>query len=516
MSDLIYPNLFLFLYDLRESVRDDLEKLTQNQNNFAAKFPSELRPSLFERDNIAESEYLELLPQQIATFPESDKPIEGYYYPVRLNDTYGLLIACSPPEDNTSYPVEYITKLKAKIDQKINGQTATLGQTWLVFAQLANPKNNPEDIAKKCCQALELGLNWEQNLQGQGRMHGGTLFELWRYQLLMDKPEQKHAPAPTLSEVQKSQHLLISFYPDTITASQAADFNSDWLRLFHYRHKILWAYGQSRYLKQKLKQNLTKIKAYGEGIKNEDLKQLRRIVTEAHNTFSYHTIELSNLGDQIRTIEINLLNYNRRLTIIQKRLLKFQAQPPQEFLKNLLPEEAFSWLLLTANNLNVNHTQQSAFLSILLGSWKNFYDLSFLEKFSNDVTNKYQLQLQKDYENLSPSLELLEELIESIQAITQIDEARRDRTLQNTVAILGVGVGAGTVVASISGQLPEATKPTKASQYPVGSLLHKLKVPEPMLVPVSSFVVTLSVSIVAAGLTALIIQLSWLLKKPGR
>ena len=79
MNKLIYPNLFLFLYDLREGLGEDQEDLAKNQRIFAAKFPEYLRQSLFNRDTAFETEYLELLANQVEKFPDSDKPYEGYY-----------------------------------------------------------------------------------------------------------------------------------------------------------------------------------------------------------------------------------------------------------------------------------------------------------------------------------------------------------------------------------------------------------------------------------------------------
>jgi hypothetical protein len=88
MINLVYPNLFLFLYDLGEGLGEDSQSLTTNRENFAAKFPTNIRSSLFNGDSVFESEYLELLTNRFEGFTDSDKPFEGCYYPVRLNDTY--------------------------------------------------------------------------------------------------------------------------------------------------------------------------------------------------------------------------------------------------------------------------------------------------------------------------------------------------------------------------------------------------------------------------------------------
>ena len=512
MSNLIYPNLFLFLYDLREGLGEDQEDLAKNQRIFAAKFPDYLRQSLFNRDTAFESEYRELLANKIEKFPDSDKPFEGYYYPVRINDTYGLLLACSFPNDTTPHPASCFAKLKAKIEEKLNGQLATLGQTWLIFAHLDNPNNKPEEIAKNCCQALNIGLNWERDLEGQGHLLGGTLFELQRYQLLMQESRQRIAPAPTLEQIQQSQHLIIALFPDATAAKKAAAFNFDWLRLFSYRHKILWGYAQSRHLKQQLKQDSTKIRAFAGNINSVDLKELRRTVVKSQKILPQYSINLNALGSQNRTIEINLLNYNRRLITIAEHLSTIQTKAGDKSINKFLPNGVVSWLQ-AASRLSIG-TNQTALLA-QLANWQHPCDLKFLEKFSDEVAKKYQLQAQKDYENLSLDLQLLQDLINSSRAITEIDQAERDRTFQNTVAILGAGLAAGSFVASIAGQFPGAgeTQAAEALKYPVASLLSHLGVPKPWLVPTTSMAISLGVAIAFGSLTALVIKLSWLARK---
>ena len=140
-------------------------------------------------------------------------------------------------------------------------------------------------------------------------------------------------------------------------------------------------------------------------------------------------------------------------------------------------------------------------------------ELEFLKQFSDDVERRYLLQVQSDYESFSPGLTLLGDLINSIRGVTEIDQAERDRTFQNTVAIFGVGLAAGSIVASIATQFPGASNPKEAVQYPVGSALSQLGVPAPWLSPAISATVSMGIGLIAALLTAFIIKLSWCLRK---
>jgi hypothetical protein len=501
MSDLIYPNLFLFLYDLRSGLGENPEALAKNQALFAAKFPEHLRSSLFNHDTAFETEYSELIANQYETFPDTDKPLEGYSYPVRLNDIYSLLIACSFPQDTTPHPTNCIAQLKTKIEEKLNNSPPTLGQTWLIFAQLANPNSHPKTIAQTCCQSLNLNVDWKRDVQGQGRLFGGTLFELWHYQLQIPKLQPDIPAAPTLEQIQQSQHIIIALFPDAKAAQKAATLQFNWLRLFSYRHKILWAYAQSRYLKQQLEENFTQIKHVSAlDLQKVNLKELRQSVINAQNNLSNYTINLNYFAYQIRTLEINLLNYNTRLNTITNHLVETQAQMGEDTIKTVIPEPIVNWMQSSKNRSSDPDTDPS-YLFTQLGSLQNPSDLKFLEQFSENQANKYLLQLQKDYENLSPGISLLENFINSSRTITEIDQAQRDRTFQNTVAIVGVGLAAGSMVVSLN-------KLGEGKNDPVRSVLtHSLKIQPPWLEPAIPLVYSLSTAILAALLTWLVIRL---------
>ncbi len=434
MINLIYPNLFLFLYDLREGLGEDSQSLTANQKNFAAKLPTNIRSSLFSHDSVFESEYLELLTNRFEGFTDSDKPFEGYYLPVRLNDTYGLLLGCSFKEDRTPHSVSCLAQFKDKINEKLNNQHPNIGQTWLIVTEMDNQNISPEEVAKKCCQSLNIGLKWERDFQGKGSFLGGSIFELSRYQLLMQESTQDAKPR-TIQEIQENIHLIIALMPSSDAAKIVwEDFNTELLRLFCYRHKVFWAYAQSRYLKQQLKKDFRVINQLVGNIYSQNLKQLRKTVVDAHNILPKYTTKLNYLDAQIRTIEINAINYSRRIGTIGDRLNQIQTQNGQNPIAQILP--ILSWFQSATATSNPTSTNPTPLLS-QLANLQHPYDLKFLEKFSEDVEEKYQLQVQKDYANLSPGLQLLQDLINSSRAITEIEQAQRDRTFQDTVGILG-------------------------------------------------------------------------------
>ena len=412
MSDIIYPTLDLFIYDLRNGLGESENEINQNRENFQKKLPQSVQQLLTQFDRDFEVEYVELLAKpKMKKFEGSDTqyPFEGYYYPVRIGDTYGLLLDCSVNNKTQAQPTKCFAALKDEISQRLNGEVTTIGQTWMISGQLPkNSEKRPEDIAKACYQALMPGSNWEQNLEGQGQILGASIFELSRYHLTI---EEGVAYPTNIQSIQENQHIIIVLYPDEATAEKAARFYHNWMRLFCYRHKILWAYGQSRLIKQYIKNYLVTIRQAIELIQKDnshlDLKQLRQSLSQVQNTLTPYSINLSYLNFQGRTIEINLSNYKKRLERIGK-----QAEGESE--------------------------------------------LNFLEGFSKLVTDKYLLQITKDYEHMEMSSKWLDISINTLRSRVEVDQAEHDRTFQQAVAIVGVGLTTASLVMSLKDEL----KPT--------------------------------------------------------
>ena len=458
MKEIIYPTLDLFLYDLRNGAGETLEEIQENRQIFQQKLPESVRQILFQFDNDFEVEYAELLSKpKTKRFEDNreDFPVEGYYYPVRLGDTYGLLVDCSVNNQTDPQPPESFALLKAEIEEKrILKQTATIGQTWMISAQVPNADPAEiEDIAKACYQALMPDLNWEQDLVGAGYFLEGFIFELSRYRV---KISEDNTAITSIDNIQENQHVIIVLYPDEAAAKVAARYYSDWMRLFYYRHKILWCYGQSRVLKQSLKRYLVTIQNSIKFTKKNDkkglqLKEISQQLEQVQSTLSPYSIELTYLDFQIRSIDINLSNYKKR------------------------------WETISAK------AGEAA-------------EISFLQEFSELAEDKYLLQINKDYDNLKLGLSLLDSSINTLRSRVEVEEAKRDRTFQNAVAIIGVGFSASSLLDSL---------PKNSAGYsdPVRYLLvNYLQVPSPWLNAATGFVYELAVAFVAGGLTWLVIR----------
>jgi hypothetical protein len=180
-----------------------------------------------------------------------------------------------------------------------------------------------------------------------------------------------------------------------------------------YRHKILWCYGQSRLIKQSIKQYFATIEDEQKIIERElktgnNLASSAKLLRQVQNLLNNYAIDLNRLEFQSSTIDINLSNYQKRWQRIEAKARSQVAELPD-----------------SSNSQN---------------------DLSFLDKFSQLVNDKYQLQIHKDRDNLERGQKLMVNIINAVRTRVEVEKADRDRQFQDLITILGVGWAAGSFV----------------------------------------------------------------------
>ncbi|QSJ17229.1 hypothetical protein JYQ62_37285 [Nostoc sp. UHCC 0702] len=388
MTDLIYPTLDLFLYALKTSLNTTDAETQKNKAAFLAQLP----PDTQFNDPDIEAEYLELTHPAQINFISHNKTVEGYYYPVRLNDTYGLQIDSSINNQTETQPAKSFTILKTEVEQKLNKELAIIGKTWLLSGWLPeNSSQNPEDIAKDCYYALFKDTYWQPE---RGTFLGGKIFEIWRSE-------------NTTNHLNSNEHhVIIAIYPHRESAEQAAEFYKDWMGLFCYRSKISWAYWQSRLVKASLLNHYKKIEENRKNTNQSNYRQekhnfttSRQILNNIDNILQQYTIDLLNLSFQKEIIEINLSNYQIRLAVIKEK----------------------------ASQSN---------------------QLDFLEKFSELANKKYLPQITKDIENMQLGLQLLEDTINATRSRIEVEKSERDRNFQELVAVAGSAIATTSLLQS--------------------------------------------------------------------
>ena len=306
----------------------------------------------------------------------------------------------------------------------------------MISGELPQGQNTThQELAQACYKAVMPDGDWLQEFRGECRFLGGYIFELWHYKIKNFDDNIDCEKKPLIQDIQDNHHVIIALYPNASAAKTAARYNwQEWIRLFSYRAKILWAYGQSRYLKVKLKQDFVNIQSSIAQIdsashKKPKIGEIQEILASAQQTQARYSINLIYLEYQLKTLEINLDNYIARYHRITQ--ISSEVESPL-----ILP----NWLK------SLSHTS----------------NLEFLKNFSDEVQEKYRRQLQKDYEALKPGEELLAALmnsIESLRVIVEADRSQHDRRFQNNITIIGLGFTAASLTAGVSGQFPNIIVP---------------------------------------------------------
>ena len=243
--------------------------------------------------------------------------------------------------------------------------------------------------------------NWKTDLKGV--FYGGTVFDLSR--LPSDFPNSNN------------YHVLIFIFPHHLDIKDIQEINGklypELLKLFSFRHKILWAYNQSRQLKQNLQQGTKLIQEIVIDLnqlnkRKINIHKLQEILAKTPDLLLKYTNNLIYLDDQRRTIKVNIDNYNKRWQKLKK---------------------------LDSNS-----------------------DWNFLQELSEFATEKYLVQIESEYANFSSRLALMENTIKTIQGIIDIEKAKSQRSLDTTIALAGIGLAiSGLTATAISAKQPPIT-----------------------------------------------------------
>ncbi|NEO30713.1 MAG: hypothetical protein F6K36_09825 [Symploca sp. SIO3C6] len=402
-NQLIYPTIDLFLYDLGNGLGQSSEKIDKNRQRFWQRIYqdnlNEQKLTQLQSEEGTFSSYIELLGTQRVEFFKH--PLDGYYYPVKLGDTYALQIDCAGKENDQDWEqlstVEQLQQLKEIVLGHTYNLPGEMGQTWLIWGKLASPSQDSETIAKEYYQALKIvpKPKWQRDCKGKGNFQGATLFEL----------EQ---PDKTPDGFNRNYHIIICLFPynrtEELIEKTIGKLYRHFIRLFHYRNKILWVYEQSRQLKDTLKKSYSTIQkivnSLSQHLTNSDinLKQLQQNLADALSISYYHESRLVYLHDQLSTIEINVKNY--------QSLTQVMAETD-------------------ANS-----------------------DIVFLQRFGEFAQDKYLNQIKTDYQTLNAGLKSLDNFIKTIEGIINIEKTKNERTLNKTVAIASVGISTASLAAS--------------------------------------------------------------------
>ena len=462
---LIYPTVDLFLYDLHDGLGQSTEEIDQNRQDFWQRIYgdnlNEDKLATFKGAEGNFASYIELLGSQV--IERFKHPFNGYYYPVKLGDTYALQVDCSGKQDDWEWlqlPLQdKLREIKEIILEHTQNNRGKLGQSWLIWGQMALPGQNPEETAKECYEGMEIvpQAKWERDLTGKGKFRGATLFEL-------------ELPDASGEGFNRNHHVLICLFPNEQNLDEIHQYVGklypELIRLFHNRNKVLWVYEQSRQIKAKLKSEQGEIQGIVDSLPKLiskprlNLRQLQQDLADALAISYTYEANLGYLQEQGNTIELNTKNYLNRAKTIAKQ-----------------------------------------------GSENN---LQFLTKFYQYAKEKCLTQVNSDYQALGAGLKPLENFIKTIEGIIEIEQTKNERSLNKTIAVASVGIGAASISAAIFDDKVE-----KIIEY---YLPQEEQLPSPLrgreilpqvtlwANPVVTFSLSLFMGLIFAGITSLLVR----------
>ncbi|NMG10434.1 hypothetical protein [Brasilonema sp. UFV-L1] len=379
-------------------------------------------------------------------------PIAGFATPLRIHDTYVLTLNLRRPEfdenQKKTNPVElnFLELLNPSGCLMPSEMGSSLSQTillsvWYTPDKQWLPSKSPQNrqqlrrLADNCLREFIPNNYSCPNFNQEGQLFGSPIFEYG---------------VPTHEE--DYCHVLVWVYCESETSEKFVNNYNNFVNLFHFLNKTVAAYHRSRKVYQVIRHDYQEIETYLDDVfqkipvdktlNEAELQQFKQYLKDIPQKYLSYSQLIRDLDQYRLTIEINAQNYKREIRDIQSQL----------------PTE----------------------------------DVSFLSSFFDEDCRLFIEQIQSDLGYFQHGAALLEKAMTAIQGRVEIEQAESDRTtqdllhqkeesdkvrdrdLQTTIAMVGVGLGAAGIGASTAVYIiPQ--QPTKPISLPFTSnQLHPL------------------------------------------
>ncbi|MCG6136906.1 MAG: hypothetical protein MET45_20090 [Nostoc sp. LLA-1] len=414
------PNVHLFAFQLHKSSNgnfnissteqnflwnhgDEIVRTTLHQDLHLSQrldFQKELnnpRVDLLKDAEVINDNYAVSFAGKIPFKQNQDLLVKGFAHPLKLYDSYSLWLNLRRPEQENNQhtddvDIAFLRQLNPNNCLLIPEKPSFLGQTLLITGWLTGAKDKriSQEIASECLKSIFPDNFQLPPFNRQGELFGSPIFEYGLF-----------------SQLANYQHVLIWLFADEEADIKFNQCYQELLDLFFFRTKSVKAYKDSRKVYQKLDLAYRQIETITENLpKIDDQKSRKKLdLTDLQNQLQAlpqlaleYTRLLRNLEEYQNTIAINTYNYNERLQHIRD---------------------------------TVDH------------------NIGFLEIFSQKNSPYFQQQITADLGYFRHGSELLDKVIDTIRGIVEIEQAKRDRSLENTIQRLGIGFGGGAIVSGI-------------------------------------------------------------------
>jgi len=415
------PNIHLFAFQLHKISNANSNNSSENQNFLwntgneivykilhqdlhlqqlidVNKEPNSHRVDLLKDTEVTDDNYAVSLNGKIPLSQNQDLIIEGFAHPLRLYDSYSLWLNLRRPEKEENnktddVDIAFLRKLNPNNCLTVENNPLFLGQTLLITGWLTDNEKDQEtiqQIANECLQSIFPDNYPLPPFNRQGELFDSPIFEYGLF-----------------SQLSNYQHVLIWLFANSEADDNLNICQQELLDLFFFRTKAVKAFKDSREIYKELDLVYRQIETI--------LEQLPKIEDANSNI----TLNLDDLKNKLKTLPQLSLKYTR-------------------LLRNL--EEYQNTIAINADN----YTERLQQIRDLTGRY-----ISFLETFSQKNTPFFQQQITADLGYFRHGSELLSKAIDSIRGIVEIEQAERDRSLENTIQIIGIGFGGGAIAAGV-------------------------------------------------------------------
>lgn len=379
-----------------EIVRTTLHQdLHLSQRLDVDKEPNNPRVDLLKHTEIIDDNYAVNFEGKV-TFNQ-DLLVNGFAHPLRLYDSYSLWLNLRRPETENNYntdsvDIAFLRQLNPNNCLIFPENPLFLGQTLLITGWLTGAKDKKSSLetASECLKSLFPDNYPLPPFNRQGELFGSPIFEYGLF-----------------SQLDNYQHVLIWLFIDKQADTKFNECYNDLLDLFFFHTKCVKAYKDSKKTYQKLDIAYRQIET--------TIEKLPKI----NDKKSSHTVDLTDLQNQLKVLPQLALEYTSLLRDLEEQ-------------QNIIAIHTY----------NYNETLQR--IRDTIGG-----DVSFLEFFSQKTSPYFQQQITADLGYFRHGLELLGKALDSIRAIVEIEQAERDRSLEKTIQILGIGFGGGAIISGI-------------------------------------------------------------------
>ncbi|MEC4814470.1 MAG: hypothetical protein SAK29_14525 [Scytonema sp. PMC 1069.18] len=357
------------------------------------------RVDLLKESEVKNGDYSLPFQGQVSLDDSQQVVIKGFAYPLRLHDSYGLWLNLRRPEQEDdgalteNVDVGLLGKLNPSHCLTIEDSPLFLGQTLLITAWLKgfSYRSDVGIIATECLTSLFKNSDKLPPLNCRGELFGSPIFEYGLF-----------------SQLDSYQHILIWLFSDKRADDKLNQCYQELLDLFFYRHKIIKAFKDSRRIYNKL------VLSY------QSVENLMNSLPQINNDKALTRDDFSKLKNQLRSLPNLALEYT-------------------QLLRNL--EEYQNTIAIN----EYNYTEKLQQIQTVTGESQLF----FLESFSEETSPFFQKQIQSDIGYFRHGSTLLEQTISSMRGIVEIEQTERDRSLETTIQVVGVGLGAGAIVSGV-------------------------------------------------------------------